>query len=94
MDIRSLSAIYNLKQVQLKQEKQEKIHHKDAKPEETQNDSLEISDQSKMLSKIKQTPEIRNEKIEHIRELIREDQLLTQERIRLGIRKMLISMLS
>jgi flagellar biosynthesis anti-sigma factor FlgM len=55
----------------------------------TPEDGVEVSSQAKMLGKLQQVPEVRQERIEAIKQEIAEGRYLTPERVKSGIRKML-----
>jgi len=55
-------------------------------------DSIEISAESKILSRLKRVPEVRQEKIDEIKEILAEEKNLSQKNIKLGLKKMMILM--
>jgi len=57
-----------------------------------EKDSVEISSEAVLLSKLQKQPDIRQEKIAEIKRLLSEEEALSKEKIKLGIRKMTIMM--
>ena len=57
-----------------------------------EKDSVEISVESKLLHKLQETTDIRKEKVDEIKKLLVEEGDLSQEKIKLGIKKMIILM--
>jgi hypothetical protein len=55
-------------------------------------DSIEISIESKILSRLKEIPEIRQEKVDAIKEILTEEKALSQKNLKLGLRKMMVLM--
>jgi hypothetical protein len=55
-------------------------------------DSVEISMESKALSRLKAIPEVRQEKIDEIKKILAEERGLSQENIKLGLKKMMVLM--
>ena len=88
MGIKNLHTIYGGKSIQEFRQLRQKILESQEK--EISIDSIEISSAAKKLSKVEQSPEFRKEKIKEIKRLLESQQLLTREKIRLAIKKMLI----
>ena len=92
--IKSTASANNFRQSKLKQLKRQDSQSIRKASQSNTTDSVEISDQSKMLAKLNQSPEIRKEKVQNLKRLAQEQQLLSQEKIRFAIRRMLTLMFS
>jgi len=57
---------------------------------ESLTDKVEISATAKQLSKVNESPELRKERVREIKRLLEAQQLLTQEKIRIGVKRMLL----
>ena len=53
-------------------------------------DTVELSEEAQLLAKLKDVPDIRSENIAELKELMQEQRYLTQEKIKLGVRRMLL----
>ena len=87
MEINRLSQLYTGKSIQELKQIEEQIVEASKKLAST--DSVEISSAAKKLSKLEHIS-LDKEKLEELKKLDAEEMLITQERIRLGIRRMLI----
>lgn len=61
----------------------------DPRGKAARSDEVELSSESRILGRMKQVPEVRQERIESIRKEIARGEYLTPERVESGIRKML-----
>jgi DNA polymerase III delta prime subunit len=59
-----------------------------------QEDSVSISEASKKLYEAKNHPDLKIEKTKISKRLIEEEQYLSKEKVRVGIKKMILAMLS
>ncbi|MHC4870947.1 MAG: flagellar biosynthesis anti-sigma factor FlgM [Planctomycetota bacterium] len=53
------------------------------------SDEVQLSDQAKVLGKLNKTPDVRQEKINEIKEQVESGEYLTQDKVASGIRGML-----
>lgn len=62
-------------------------------PDATRGDAVQISQQARLLGKLRQIPEIRQDEIDRIMQKIKDGTLLTPEAVRMGVANLLKNVL-
>jgi len=88
MKIKNLHLIYGGKSIQELRHIRQKIL--EVKSKKKSIDRVEISSTARKIFETNQSSEFKKEKIKEIKKLLESQQLLTKEKIRLGIKRMLI----